>query len=625
MVSEALITSLPHEVIEYMLERENVKMTDIINLALTCRHLYIIITGSNKLWRAKFFQRWPDLKEIYETTERTKPRVSNWLDEIKKSVMYRKRLQHQLSLMSAKYYRKQELSNSDLIEFDAPTNLKNEGYLLGCHFLIDELITLINCPTKRSNLTHKYYAYKVIRYLRQNCLREEWQAYINLPAKDQILERGAVLVAQWSQPELRISYSSISATLDRIAEQVKEYLREQNPSHPIFSTSKEQFELWKLANIDDNQWSGVNSRQVITALCEVMFKRLCFHGNSEMFYSSENSFINRVLEKKHGIPITLAIVFESIARRLGVRCEPVSFPAHFLLRWKEKYTLPESEEDESFYIDVFYDGQLLTKNSCPKISGTSRCPIQRYNIHNAATAIEVIGRMANNLEVAGRQRTQLNNRAARLRSALELLHLVQPYDTSTILHLARFYMLHQMDLAGLVNTLNTIQRDLEIGSRGQANHILQMLHDYERHMKDVPEEHILPKKRRPEVLYAIGLIMKHRTYDYLCVITGWDPHCAATTEWMTEMGVDELCGGSNQPFYNVFAEDGSSRYAAQENLMLACPPKWVNHYEIGRYFCRFNETHYVPNEEKAREYPEDEEIRVRIVEANYIQCCERVF
>lgn len=66
--------------------------------------------------------------------------------------------------------------------------------------------------------------------------------------------------------------------------------------------------------------------------------------------------------------------------------------------------------------------------------------------------------MANNLEVAGRQRTQLNNRAARLRSALELLHLVQPYDTSTILHLARFYMLHQMDLAGLVNTLHTIQR-----------------------------------------------------------------------------------------------------------------------------------------------------------------------
>lgn len=74
---------------------------------------------------------------------------------------------------------------------------------------------------------------------------------------------------------------------------------------------------------------------------------------------------------------------------------------------------------------------------------------------------------------------------------------------------------------------------------------------------------MLPKKRTPEVKYAIGLIMKHQTYDYLCVITGWDPHCAASTEWMAEMGVEELAGGSNQPFYNVFAADGSSRYAAQ--------------------------------------------------------------
>lgn len=135
--------------------------------------------------------------------------------------------------------------------------------------------------------------------MRQNCLKDEWHTYINLPVKDQILERGAVLVAQWSQPELRIPYSSVSSTLDGIAEQVKEYLKEQNPDHPIFSTAEEQFQQWKRANIDDNEWSGTNSRQVIAALCEVMFKRLCFHGNSEMFYSSENSFINRVCLKNY--------------------------------------------------------------------------------------------------------------------------------------------------------------------------------------------------------------------------------------------------------------------------------------------------------------------------------------
>lgn len=92
--------------------------------------------------------RWPDLKEIYEVNERSRTRVSNWLDEVKKSLTYRKKLRYQLSLMSAKYYKKQELSNSDLAEFDHSTNVKDGGHPLACHFQIDELINLINCPAK---------------------------------------------------------------------------------------------------------------------------------------------------------------------------------------------------------------------------------------------------------------------------------------------------------------------------------------------------------------------------------------------------------------------------------------------------------------------------------------------
>lgn len=66
--------------------------------------------------------------------------------------------------------------------------------------------------------------------------------------------------------------------------------------------------------------------------------------------------------------------------------------------------------------------------------------------------------MANNLEVASRQRTQLNGRAARLRSALEFIHMVRPHDTGAILHLARFYMLYQMDLSKLVDILTYIKK-----------------------------------------------------------------------------------------------------------------------------------------------------------------------
>lgn len=63
--------------------------------------------------------------------------------------------------------------------------------------------------------------------------------------------------------------------------------------------------------------------------------------------------------------------------------------------------------------------------------------------------------------------------------------------------------------------------------------------------------------------------MKHDRFDYLCVITGWDFQCEASSEWLVEMvGAEELEGGANQPFYNVFADDGSSRYAAQGTMSI---------------------------------------------------------
>ncbi|XP_001601019.1 F-box only protein 21 [Nasonia vitripennis] len=613
MAADVLITCLPDEVTELILEHPQLSMSDVLSVAFSCKHLHRVVLASGKLWRAKFFQRWPSLKEIYLEQQRLH-QVQNWVQEAQANIGSRRAVMNQLGLMSAKYYKKQELSPSEFEDFDPIFRPERGAHLLAYHFIVDELIKLIERPVTQSNLTNKYYAYKVIRYMKQSYLTDEWNRFIELPVEKQLLEKGAVLVAQWSQPERHVTYSYVCDMLDKIVEQAKEVLKERYPSHSIFTTPAKQFAHWKNNNIDDNQWSTEETKQVMSALCEVMFNRLGFHGNSEMYYSSENSFIDKVLELKHGIPITLAIVFESICRRVGVKCEPMSFPSHFLLRWKEKYTgLANPDAVENFYIDVFNGGRFLTRQNCPRIGGVSKCPIERYNNLNAATAIEVVERMANNLEVASRQRTHLNGRAPRLRSALELLHMIRPHDTGAILHLARFYMLYQMDLSKLVSILTYIRMDPELTSRGPANHILQLLQDYEKRMNDTTEEVVEVKRRTPDVKFAIGMIMSHERYGYLCVITGWDLKCEATPEWINEMGVEELSGGRKQPFYNVFAEDGSSRYAAQENLVMADSPGWVNHYEVGRYFCQFKGTHYVPNEEKAKEYPDDAEVREKLL------------
>jgi regulator of sirC expression with transglutaminase-like and TPR domain len=57
-----------------------------------------------------------------------------------------------------------------------------------------------------------------------------------------------------------------------------------------------------------------------------------FRGNTEAYHEPENSFINVVLDRKLGIPISLAVVYLEVARRAGIRAHGVSFPGHFLVR-----------------------------------------------------------------------------------------------------------------------------------------------------------------------------------------------------------------------------------------------------------------------------------------------------
>lgn len=66
--------------------------------------------------------------------------------------------------------------------------------------------------------------------------------------------------------------------------------------------------------------------------------------------------------------------------------------------------------------------------------------------------------MAYNLYTAARQHIHLNGRAARIRSALELYHMIKPRDINTILHLGRFYMINRMDVSEFMIMLQNMQK-----------------------------------------------------------------------------------------------------------------------------------------------------------------------
>ena len=70
----------------------------------------------------------------------------------------------------------------------------------------------------------------------------------------------------------------------------------------------------------------------LVALNNYLFRELGFSGNMDEYYDPRNSFLNDVLARKTGIPITLSILYLEVGQRLGLKLKGVSFPGHFLVK-----------------------------------------------------------------------------------------------------------------------------------------------------------------------------------------------------------------------------------------------------------------------------------------------------
>ena len=70
----------------------------------------------------------------------------------------------------------------------------------------------------------------------------------------------------------------------------------------------------------------------VVALNQFLFGELGFWGNTDDYYDPRNSYLNDVLDRKTGLPITLAVVYMEVGRRIGLPLQGVSFPGHFLVR-----------------------------------------------------------------------------------------------------------------------------------------------------------------------------------------------------------------------------------------------------------------------------------------------------
>lgn len=97
--------------------------------------------------------------------------------------------------------------------------------------------------------------------------------------------------------------------------------------------------------------------EVFDAINRVLYELHKFRGaSSESYYSPENSFIDQVLRRRVGIPITLSLLYREVARHLGLELECVGMPGHFLLGYRR--------EIGRLFVDAFNAGELLVESEC---------------------------------------------------------------------------------------------------------------------------------------------------------------------------------------------------------------------------------------------------------------------
>jgi regulator of sirC expression with transglutaminase-like and TPR domain len=164
------------------------------------------------------------------------------------------------------------------------------------------------------------------------------------------------------------------------------------------------------------------SGDVVGAVSQHLFEELGFCGNEGDYYDLRNSFLNDVIDRRTGIPITLSVIYLEVTRHLELPYFGVGLPGHFLVKY--------DDGRERVFVDPFHGGRTLKRNQCQKwlreILG--RRVVLREHDFAAVDKRYIVRRMLNNL-----RDIYLNSR--RYRKGLEvidMLLLLNPGSTEEI-------------------------------------------------------------------------------------------------------------------------------------------------------------------------------------------------
>ena len=156
--------------------------------------------------------------------------------------------------------------------------------------------------------------------------RRQMMAVARLPEAETVLDRSALALAAAEYPDLDIDREL--ASMDSLAAAAAGRLADRRD--PLFC---------------------------LNTLSELLFDEIGFRGNREDYYDPRNSYLNDVLERRLGIPITLSLVYIETGRRLGIPLSAIGLPGHLVVGHREM---------DSHFVDAFNGGILLTEQECAK-------------------------------------------------------------------------------------------------------------------------------------------------------------------------------------------------------------------------------------------------------------------
>jgi regulator of sirC expression with transglutaminase-like and TPR domain len=225
--------------------------------------------------------------------------------------------------------------------------------------------------------------------LRRQAIQASLERSLDGPESDIDLFHAALWVAKVDQPDLDVE--AYRQRFDEMTAELQALLPEKPPA--------------------DNE-------QRLDALTRYMFQENGFHGSRSEYYHHANSQVNRVLDDREGLPLTLAILFLEWARRIGLdSVAGVSLPGHFVVRH-----LPADGGGDAVYLDVFDGARRLSEEDLGRVVLNHAQTVLRTEYLRPATKREILVRMLRNLSGAAQKEDQY---ALQLRY-LDLLLAVNP-------------------------------------------------------------------------------------------------------------------------------------------------------------------------------------------------------